>query len=132
MAHFIFYNTVTGKITNNLNCSVTSKDIMISENTNLGALEGVCHDIENNMVNVSSDPHVIESRPAVAVDVTEYLRRQRQNLLVSSDWTQAADSPMTDTKKAQWATYRQALRDLPTSSSSWTTIEDIVWPSRPE
>lgn len=132
MAHFIFYDTVTGRITNNLNCSVASKDIMVAENTNLGALEGVCHDIDNNMVNVSSNPHVIESKPAIVEDVQDYLRRQRQNLLVSSDWTQAADSPLSDTKKTEWQTYRQALRDLPTSSSSWTTIEDIVWPSRPE
>lgn len=132
MAHFIFYDTVTGRITNNLNCSVASKDIMVAENTNLGAMEGVCHDIDNNLVNVSSDPHVVESIPAVAVDVSAFLRRQRQNLLVASDWTQAADSPLSDTKKAEWQTYRQALRDLPTSAGSWTTIEDIVWPSRPE
>tara|TARA_R110000803_G_scaffold24966_9_gene59866 strand:+ start:3318 stop:3716 length:399 start_codon:yes stop_codon:yes gene_type:complete len=132
MSHYIFYNTVTGAITNNLSCSQVSKDKMIANNNNLGAMEGVCHDIENNMVNVSSTPHVVESRPAVAVDVPEHIRLKRQNFLTWCDWTQAIDSPLSDSKKAEWATYRQALRDLPTSAGSWTSISDVIWPSQPE
>lgn len=38
------------------------------------------------------------------------LRRQRDQLLKDSDWTQVADAPVD---KQVWATYRQALRDLP-------------------
>ena len=40
-------------------------------------------------------------------------REKRDRLLQASDWTQMSDSPLSDTKKAEWATYRQALRDLP-------------------
>ena len=39
-------------------------------------------------------------------------RAVRNKKLADSDWTQAPDSPLSDTKKAEWATYRQALRDL--------------------
>jgi len=40
------------------------------------------------------------------------LRLERNALLVSSDWTQASDSPL-DEVKAEWAVYRESLRDLP-------------------
>ena len=39
--------------------------------------------------------------------------REKRNLkLIESDWTQMSDSPLTDSKKTEWATYRQNLRDL--------------------
>tara|TARA_B100001093_G_scaffold510803_1_gene577360 strand:- start:1436 stop:1720 length:285 start_codon:yes stop_codon:yes gene_type:complete len=53
-------------------------------------------------------------------------RRTRDNLLAESDWTQAVDSPLTDEKKAEWVTYRAALRNLPTDEDwpepTWPTI----------
>ena len=42
-------------------------------------------------------------------EVKEY----RNALLIWSDWTQGNDSPLSDSKKAEYVTYRQALRDLP-------------------
>lgn len=39
------------------------------------------------------------------------LKAQRTALLASSDWTQIPDNPIAN--KAEWATYRQALRDFP-------------------
>jgi hypothetical protein len=61
----------------------------------------------------------------------EHLREQRNEHLVYSDWTQAVDhsSPLTDAKKAEWATYRQSLRDLPTTADI-TAFPD-VWPTEP-
>lgn len=56
------------------------------------------------------------------------LRRDRQMLLASSDWTQAVDSPLTDAKKAEWATYRQQLRDLPANT---TDPANPTWPTPP-
>ena len=56
------------------------------------------------------------------------LRRDRVMLLTSSDWTQQPDSPLTDAKKTEWATYRQALRDLPANTSD---PANPVWPSQP-
>jgi len=40
------------------------------------------------------------------------LREHRNYLLNQSDWTVSADSPLSDSKKAEWKTYRQALRDI--------------------
>ena len=58
-------------------------------------------------------------------------RGYRDLLLRESDWTQANDSPLSNDKKIEWATYRTALRDLPTNEN-WPSLEDDDWPSAPE
>ena len=62
------------------------------------------------------------------------LRISRNMKLLSCDWTQLADSPLTNDKKAEWATYRQELRDLP---ATVTDINDdrtitVNWPTEPD
>ena len=60
------------------------------------------------------------------------LRLQRDSLLRQSDWTQFNDSPLTDAKKDEWKTYRQALRDIPVSQPTPTSgLENITWPTEP-
>ena len=51
------------------------------------------------------------------------LRRERDRRLAKSDWTQASDSPLTGSKKTEWATYRQSLRDLPASATLGMIVE---------
>ena len=58
-------------------------------------------------------------------------RGHRQGLLDASDWTQAGDSPLTSSKKTAWATYRSALRDLPTADAKWPDVAEITWPTEP-
>jgi hypothetical protein len=64
------------------------------------------------------------------------MRKLRNSFLRASDWTQMADSPLTSEKKAEWATYRQALRDLPNNSTP--TFDDnknlvnVVFPNQPQ
>lgn len=55
----------------------------------------------------------------------EELIDKRNRRLQDSDWTQMPDSPLTDTKKAEWATYRQALRDLPQQWSADVDKESV-------
>jgi hypothetical protein len=59
------------------------------------------------------------------------MRTVRNGLLQESDITQLADAPLTDAEKAEWATYRQALRDMPVTNASATTYEEITWPEKP-
>lgn len=56
------------------------------------------------------------------------LRKTRDRLLAASDWTQGADSPLSDSDKTAWATYRQSLRDI---TNTYTSLDDVVWPSKP-
>ena len=60
------------------------------------------------------------------------IRTERDRLLTSTDWTQGADSPLGESKKTEWATYRTDLRTLPADQSSETTYADITWPTEPE
>lgn len=55
------------------------------------------------------------------------VREQRNAKLAASDWTQGKDIP--DNISSAWATYRQALRDVPSQAGfPW----DIQWPTQPE
>ena len=54
------------------------------------------------------------------------MRKQRDLLLIASDWTQTADAPVD---KAAWATYRQALRDFP---ATWAPGPTVEFPDSPE
>ncbi len=56
------------------------------------------------------------------------IRPVRDQKLADSDWTQLADAPLTSTKKAEWATYRQALRDVPAnlSESDFDANKDTI------
>ena len=56
------------------------------------------------------------------------LRTERTRRLVESDWTQFTDSPLSPDQKTAWATYRQALRDLPASVTDPT---NVMWPTPP-
>ena len=69
--------------------------------------------------------HTVDGyREALPDDPTDKLfkriRKWRDAELVKSDWTQLADSVCD---KTAWATYRQALRDLPSSNTDPRKIE---------
>lgn len=52
-------------------------------------------------------------------------RRRRDQLLASSDWTQLPDTFANDASlKANWADYRQQLRDLDMDGSDWPEAPD--------
>lgn len=53
------------------------------------------------------------------------IRTERDIKLTESDWTQVADAPVD---KAAWATYRQALRDIPSQAGF---PNEVVWPVEP-
>jgi len=58
------------------------------------------------------------------------VRKQRDRLLAESDWTQMPDSPLTTEKKAEWATYRQALRDI-TDDADFPNVAMPDYPDAP-
>lgn len=64
------------------------------------------------------------------------LRKQRNALLAESDWTQTSDNALSSDKKTEWETYRQALRDLPSSanpklSDDGLSISNVTFPTKP-
>jgi len=113
MKEYSIYKTATGEITTCGTTNLTVSDIKLESGESI--IEGV----------YETQKYKIVDGEAVEQTIEEDIRPARNALLAESDWTQAADSPLTDAKKAEWATYRQALRDLPTA-------DPIVWPTEPE
>ena len=107
------WDTTTSKGT------VEKKDLSITEITELGVYQS-CVDEYEDIVSKVTDP--------TGVSKEIEFKHQRDSLLFSSDWTQGADSPLSSTKKTEWATYRQALRDLPASTSDYANVS---WPTEP-
>lgn len=52
------------------------------------------------------------------------VRKERDFLLQSSDWTQLADVPLDETDKQKWIVYRQKLRDVTSQPDPY----NIIWP----
>ena len=66
-----------------------------------------------------------EAKASKDAEQAKSIRATRDARLSGSDWTQVADAPVD---KAAWATYRQALRDVPAQTGfPW----DITWPEKP-
>ena len=54
-------------------------------------------------------------------------RARRNSLLAQSDSMMVSDRGLSDEKKAEWVTYRQALRDM-----DFSDINNLNWPTKPE
>ena len=69
-----------------------------------------------------------------AAEPMRLLREERDRLLAETDWWASSDRTMT----SEQTTYRQALRDLPSTEGSNATIDDndllsgVTWPTKPE
>ncbi len=79
-------------------------------------------------VDSNGDPITITRPGPTAQELLEAFRAERDRLLAASDWTQFADAPLTDDQREAWRIYRQALRDLPETT---TDLAAVVWPVAP-
>ena len=60
-------------------------------------------------------------------DTWENVRKKRNYLLKSSDWTTNPDATVD---QSQWAAYRQILRDIPQTYKGGAS-DKVVWPTQP-
>jgi hypothetical protein len=67
-------------------------------------------------------------RARIDSETAASVRADRDKRLTACDWTQLADSPLSDSDKTAWATYRQSLRDLPAADGF---PHDVTWPDEP-
>lgn len=127
MKNFIVYNS-SGKILRTGTCP----DSVFSAQTQAGEfiMEGVCEDDAN--YSVVNGALVYTPVVPTTEEIQERIRGARDSRLATSDWTQVPDAPLTDAKKLEWRTYRQALRDLPSQYSNETDISNVMFPNLPE
>lgn len=62
---------------------------------------------------------------------TTNMRAHRDNLLADSDWRVIKAQETSTEVPAEWATYRQALRDI-TDHANFPWLDDADWPTKPE
>ena len=87
------------------------------------------YDAKGNVVSWDATAVAKKEKEFLDAYKLDYLRAERNTKLAETDWTQSPDSPLTDSKKTSWATYRQSLRDI---TKDYKTMEDVKWPTKPE
>jgi len=122
------YLVSTGQIISNRN--VQSLDDLSILDSSLGYVEGKYSRLTKKW---NGSAVVDYSPPYVSGTNTIKVRAERNRLLEQSDWTQVPDSPLTDSKKTEWATYRQSLRDMMATytDSEANTVENTTFPTKP-
>ena len=60
-----------------------------------------------------------------AAEPLKLLRAERDRLIAATDWWASSDLTMS----AERTAYRQALRDI---TDTATSLDDVVWPTKPE
>ena len=63
----------------------------------------------------------------VNVATWDSIRRERDLILRDTDWTMTTGATVD---QAQWAAYRQVIRDIPQTYKD-KTPDDVVWPTQP-
>ena len=129
MADYIIYNN--DLVIMRVNCTEADAQTMATDNSASFVLD-TFSDYELDQLEVVSGsisvkPQSVQDEELESKQLA-LLRAQRDNLLNQSDWTQVPDSPLSSAKKSEWATYRQALRDLPSTTSDFSNPN---WPSQP-
>ena len=59
------------------------------------------------------------------------VRAERNRLLAESDWAVLPDSPLSDSDKTAWETYRTDLRDLTDGLTTVDEVKAVVFPTKP-
>lgn len=134
--HFTFYNRNTGDIEKVILTDQRSARRILDFNADLVCVDGEYNANQYRFDITQTPPVVVPKIKTVTADYAALIRKVRNRKLLSSDWTQGADSPLSDAKKAEWAAYRQALRDITdtynnTTVTSMADFNSIVWPEQP-
>jgi hypothetical protein len=128
--HRTLYNKTTGEIVSCANLSEEQLSKVLLEQPEVDYINIYTTGIKNIAVDIVTKKLKKVAPPPQ--NIAALIRQQRIGLLSSSDWTQSLDSPLSAEKKAEWAAYRQALRDLPDAQGSVNSIDDVVWPTQPQ
>ena len=123
MKHYIIYDN-NGDILRKGTCQDSDFDIQAKNEENI--IEGECFDDVN--YKVINGELVYSPKQKSDDELLKDIRKQRNAILSQTDWTQMPDSPLTDTQKAQYKAYRQALRDLPLKYATMNNINEVIFP----
>ena len=120
MKNYIVYNDA-GKILRTGSCPESDFDLQARESEFV--LEGQANDSTQEIV----DGAVADIEGPI-YESAESLRMQRDQKLTGTDWSQVADSALSDEDKQAYRDYRQALRNI-TNHANWPNLTDQDWPT---
>ncbi len=89
--------------------------------------------VDNEVLEMTEEEKQAESDSGLYNAFMDAFRLKRNQLLLESDWTANPQIPMSEEKKAQWAAYRQSLRDM-SADITLDFIKDggeVNWPPIP-
>lgn len=105
-------------------------------NIHYSGLWSICEDIDNI---TWKDGHETtdQERKDITAKLNELLaewpknelRIVRDSLLKETDWVTLRAYSQGVAVPAEWAAYQQALRDI---TNTYTSLDDVVWPTKPE
>ncbi|MGJ8660689.1 MAG: phage tail assembly chaperone [Bacteroidota bacterium] len=121
MKQFIVYNS-DGDILRTGSCP----DNMIGLQAGDGefVIDGVADDVTKRII----DGAIVDKPIQVTYISIDEIRFQRDILIAKTDWTQLPDAPLTKAQKAQYKSYRTALRDLPQKYVNMQNIINVDYP----
>jgi hypothetical protein len=136
MEKYVLYNNVTGNIyyIKKIKEAKAIKLCELNANMNISyilesEINGSVNNSRTQELDLSTTPPSTRHLPQYAPSASDLAKQKRNALLTACDWTVGADSPLSDAKKAEWQTYRQALRDF--DYAGVTQDFGIVWPTQP-
>ena len=124
MKEISIYKKSDGVIVKALSCLDADLDYLIKSGYDY--IEGIHN--PNRFKVVDGKAVEIEKTEDEIAGITKTLRNAK---LSASDWTQLSDASLSDDKKAEWKTYRQALRSLPEQSGFPWVADGMTWPTKP-
>ena len=89
-----------------------------------------CFDFDGNKVEIDSNAVNEKEIEIRAAEPMRLLREERNRRIAETDWMANSDVTMRD----DWKTYRQALRDLPSTASPRIengVLTNVTWPTKP-
>lgn len=86
--------------------------------------------VDGEILLVTDEERAARDLAVLNADAAIQNRFSRDRILADSDWVVTKAVESGEAVSADWATYRQALRDLP-ESDAWPLLEDSDWPSAP-
>ena len=103
---------------------------------NVVRIDDVHGPFDQNGISVNIDETLVNAKieELSSIKSLELLRIKRNRLLSETDWTQNRDVSLR--KDSDWQTYRQSLRDLPSTASPELDengqLSNVTWPTKPE
>ena len=121
----------TLEIVNIFDCRPTEKEytgalVELDEDMDYQCIEAFRDDADVIRLRTKSDAALIAK---VRESDLAFIRTVRDDALRQTDWTRMDDNGLDAATKEAWRVYRQALRDLPQTTSNY---KRVTWPSPPD